>query len=175
MTSSAMPSAKNSCSGSLLILANGSTAIDGLSGSAHGPPGVPGIVGDAREFGEDRVAGGVGDPAAVLADQRVDDRPAGAKCRQRAVFVGAHQPAVFGDVGGQDRRQPPLGPLRQFGIPSRFDRIITAFVSPAQAALPDNRSLHKRSTPVYSRRRTQRGEPPWPNSSMTTSICAART
>src|SRR6516165_6031788 len=33
MTSSVTPSAKNSCSGSPLTLANGSTAIDGLSGS----------------------------------------------------------------------------------------------------------------------------------------------
>ena len=32
MISSTMPSAKYSCSGSPLILANGSTAIDGLSG-----------------------------------------------------------------------------------------------------------------------------------------------
>src|SRR5271166_4244135 len=35
MISSAMPSAKYSCSGSPLILANGSTAIDGLSGRAR--------------------------------------------------------------------------------------------------------------------------------------------
>src|SRR5437899_6218476 len=35
MISSTMPSAKYSCSGSPLILANGSTAIDGLSGSAR--------------------------------------------------------------------------------------------------------------------------------------------
>jgi hypothetical protein len=33
MISSTMPSAKYSCSGSPLILAKGSTAIDGLSGS----------------------------------------------------------------------------------------------------------------------------------------------
>ena len=35
MISSTMPSAKYSCSGSPLRLANGSTAIDGLSGSAN--------------------------------------------------------------------------------------------------------------------------------------------
>jgi hypothetical protein len=33
--SSTMPSAKYSCSGSPLILANGNTAIDGLSGNAR--------------------------------------------------------------------------------------------------------------------------------------------
>ena len=36
MISSTMPSAKYSCSGSPLILANGNTAIDGLSGSGSG-------------------------------------------------------------------------------------------------------------------------------------------
>src|SRR6516165_5603046 len=37
MISSTMPSAKYSCSGSPLILANGITAIDGLSGSGSTP------------------------------------------------------------------------------------------------------------------------------------------
>jgi hypothetical protein len=46
MTSSAMPSAKYSCSGSPLIFANGNTAIDGLSGRA-GPELVCGIAGAA--------------------------------------------------------------------------------------------------------------------------------
>ena len=36
MISSTMPSAKYSCSGSPLIFAKGSTAIDGLSGSGNG-------------------------------------------------------------------------------------------------------------------------------------------
>jgi hypothetical protein len=36
MISSTMPSAKYSCSGSPLILAKGSTAIEGLSGRARG-------------------------------------------------------------------------------------------------------------------------------------------
>ena len=36
MMSSAMPSAKNSCSGSPDMLVNGSTAIEGLSGSGSG-------------------------------------------------------------------------------------------------------------------------------------------
>src|ERR1051325_9543406 len=39
MMSSTMPSAKYSCSGSLLMFWNGSTAIDGLSGiESEGPP-----------------------------------------------------------------------------------------------------------------------------------------
>ncbi|MGC2199463.1 MAG: hypothetical protein WA633_04840 [Stellaceae bacterium] len=38
MISSTIPSAKYSCSGSPLILAKGSTAIDGLSGSGKGAP-----------------------------------------------------------------------------------------------------------------------------------------
>ncbi len=42
MTSSEMPSAKNSCSGSALILVNGNTATDGLSGSGKAVGGVVG-------------------------------------------------------------------------------------------------------------------------------------
>jgi len=42
MISSTMPSAKYSCSGSPLILAKGSTAIDGLSG--NGSAGVDGLL-----------------------------------------------------------------------------------------------------------------------------------
>src|SRR4029077_7349353 len=42
MISSTMPSAKYSCSGSPLILAKGSTAIDGLSGGgSRGGPAAP--------------------------------------------------------------------------------------------------------------------------------------
>src|SRR4029077_16127597 len=41
MISSTMPSAKYSCSGSPLILANGNTAIDGLSGRGRGAAGPP--------------------------------------------------------------------------------------------------------------------------------------
>src|SRR5271167_4498801 len=51
MISSTMPSAKYSCSGSPLILAKGSTAIDGLSGS--------GSTGNARTDG---ALGGVANP-----------------------------------------------------------------------------------------------------------------
>src|SRR6266852_1562197 len=48
MISSTMPSAKYSCSGSPLILANGSTAIDGLSGSGSGSaaPACAGLSGE---------------------------------------------------------------------------------------------------------------------------------
>ena len=44
MISSTMPSAKYSCSGSLLILAKGNTAIDGLSGSGNAAPGLIGCL-----------------------------------------------------------------------------------------------------------------------------------
>jgi len=49
MISSTMPSAKYSCSGSLLILAKGSTAIDGLSGSGStGGAGAQGPLAVSR-------------------------------------------------------------------------------------------------------------------------------
>ena len=41
MMSSVMPSAKNSCSGSPLMLLNGSTAIDGLSARSRAGPAAP--------------------------------------------------------------------------------------------------------------------------------------
>jgi hypothetical protein len=34
--------------------------------------------------------------------------------RHRRILIRPHQPAVFGDVGRQDRRQPPFDPLRHF-------------------------------------------------------------
>src|SRR5215813_6266647 len=52
MMSSAMPSAKNSCSGSLLMLVYGSTAIDGSSGRGNGS----GEVGHRRSMGAAFVA-----------------------------------------------------------------------------------------------------------------------
>ena len=56
MMSSAIPSAKNSCSGSLLIFWNGNTAIDGLSGRAR-----VGRTFDRRGFGR-ALGGGEADP-----------------------------------------------------------------------------------------------------------------
>src|SRR5215831_12246938 len=48
MTSSAIPSAKNSCSGSALIFVNGNTVTDGLSGKGNAAGGSIGGGADPR-------------------------------------------------------------------------------------------------------------------------------
>ena len=69
-------------------------------------------VDGARKLGEQRVAGGVGNAAAMLGQQRLDDRAARGQAAQRRILVGAHQPAVLGDVGGENRRQAALDMAR---------------------------------------------------------------
>jgi hypothetical protein len=65
-----------------------------------------------RRLDQDAVAGGLDDAAPVLGDLGGDHFAAmGAQPRHGAGLVLAHQAAVAGDVGGEDRRQPPLDPL----------------------------------------------------------------
>ena len=92
MISSTMPSAKYSCSGSPLILAKGSTAIDGLSGSgsagadADGPwqrtaspnPVDPHRPGDVLDLLLAQIFEDKGQPVAHVVMDRVGDaNPAG--------------------------------------------------------------------------------------------------
>ena len=66
-------------------------------------------VDDAGELDEQPVAGGLDDAAAVLVDLGVDQlAPNRLQRRERAFLVRAHQPRIAGDIGRQDRRQPPL-------------------------------------------------------------------
>jgi hypothetical protein len=65
-------------------------------------------VDGARKLGEQPIPGGVRDAAAMLGDQRVDDAAACRQPAQRRILVGAHQPAVLGDVGGENRREAAL-------------------------------------------------------------------
>ena len=57
----------------------------------------------AGEVGDDAVAGGVEDAAPVRRDQLVDDDAARLQPGERADLVARHQPAVAGNVGGEDR------------------------------------------------------------------------
>jgi hypothetical protein len=59
----------------------------------------------AGEVGDDAVTSGVEDAAPVRRDQFVDDCAAGRQPSQRADLVARHQPALAGDVGGEDRGQ----------------------------------------------------------------------
>jgi hypothetical protein len=66
----------------------------------------------ADEFDEYAVAGAFDDTAAVLRDGWFQKFTAvGVKSRERAFFVGPHQPAVSRNIGGENRREPPLHTL----------------------------------------------------------------
>ena len=69
--------------------------------------GAPDSIHGTREFDENAVAGPLHDAAAVLGDVVIEElAPKGVDARQRAFFVGAHQPAIAGNVACKDRRQP---------------------------------------------------------------------
>ncbi len=95
-------------------IGNGKIALD-LDGALHRGE-------DAGEFGEDAVAGGTADPAAMLRDERIDDDPVGRERRQRRFLVGAHQPAVAFDVGGEDGDELSLQRRRFHGQTRSFIR-----------------------------------------------------
>ena len=63
---------------------------------------------DAGELGHDAVAGGVDDPPAVAADQRQDRALVGLEGAHGGGLVVVHEPAVPGDVGGEDGGEPTL-------------------------------------------------------------------
>jgi hypothetical protein len=57
----------------------------------------------AGEIGDDAVAGGVEDAATVRTDQPVNDDAACLQPGERADLIPRHQPAVAGNVSGEDR------------------------------------------------------------------------
>ena len=70
-------------------------------------------VDDAGELDEQPVAGGLDDAAVMLGDGRVDQlRAQRLEPRERALLVGAHQPGVAGDIGGEDRGELALNGRR---------------------------------------------------------------
>ncbi len=68
------------------------------NGALHG-------IDRAGEISDDAVAGGVEDPAAMRGDQPIDNGSARLQTGERADFIVRHQPAVAGDVGGENRRK----------------------------------------------------------------------
>ena len=62
----------------------------------------------AGELRQHAVAGSIGDPAAMLADQIVDHHAPRRQGRHRGFLVGVHEPAVALDIGSQDRRESPF-------------------------------------------------------------------
>jgi hypothetical protein len=64
----------------------------------------------AAVFNEYPVANSLDDAAMMAAHDRRDQlREMGAQITEGLVLVGAHHAAVSGDVGKQDRREPPVG------------------------------------------------------------------
>ncbi len=78
-------------------------------------------LGDAVELGQESVAGGLDDAAAVFLDLRVDEFVAQRlEADQSAGLVDLHQSRIAGDVGGDDGRQPALdGSLLHWACPSQ--------------------------------------------------------
>jgi hypothetical protein len=74
----------------------------------------------AGELDEDAVAGELDDATAIRRECGIDDLLAqGLDRAQRADFVRAHEPAVAGDVGGEDSRKPSFDALLAHGpLPS---------------------------------------------------------
>ncbi len=60
------------------------------------------------ELGQDSVAGSIDDAAAVAADQRQDHRLMPLEGVDRRGLVLPHEPAVAGDVGGENGSEPAL-------------------------------------------------------------------
>jgi hypothetical protein len=73
----------------------------------------------ARELGEQPVAGGLEDAAAVRGDRGIEElRAQRLQARERAFLVGAHHAAKAHHVGGEDRRQASRRGLRLHGAAS---------------------------------------------------------
>ena len=69
----------------------------------------------ARELGQDAVAGGVDDPAAMLGDHAVHDLAACGQQAQGPDLVQAHQPGIARHVRRQDGGELALDPLLRCG------------------------------------------------------------
>src|SRR5882724_7844550 len=62
----------------------------------------------ARELGQDAVARGIGDTAALLRDEAIRHLPMGAEQAQRAGLIAVHQAGVAGHIGAEDGRETAL-------------------------------------------------------------------
>jgi hypothetical protein len=111
-------------------------------------------IDDARKFDQEPVAGGFDDMAAVLGDLGVRDFAADRlQCRKRALLVGTHQPRVAGDIGREDRHQPPLDPLSP-GVHARDASAIFPFtIAPEQ---PGSSARHPQRAPFLGNAGSER-------------------
>ena len=64
----------------------------------------------------------------MLGDKWGQTSPPGLKCRERALLVGLHQPAVAGHTGGKDGAKPALGAFLGHVLPLRLGLAISQIV-----------------------------------------------
>jgi hypothetical protein len=89
-----------------ILIARGHSVLHGNS-TSHG-------IHSARELEQQTIAGGVGDAAAMLFDQPIDQVLAmSAQRTKRTFLVLADQTGVASDVSGHDRCQPAVLALHQ--------------------------------------------------------------
>jgi hypothetical protein len=84
----------------------------------------------ALEFGQDAVAGGAGDAAAMGGDQVVDDHTVAGQGRKGRGLVPLHMPTITLDIGGEDGDQPAFQSWR-FHV-----RLLFRQFAPIASALP---------------------------------------
>jgi hypothetical protein len=61
------------------------------------------------EFNQEPVASCLDDPPAMLGDERIGGGTMLAQCQRGTRLVLTHQPAVAGDIGGEDRSETASG------------------------------------------------------------------
>jgi len=82
-----------------------------FAGAAH-------RVDDAGEFRQHAVAGGLDDPAVMLADLRLEQfDETGLEALMRAFLIGTHQAGIAHHIGGEDRGET-AGCSHSSGIPA---------------------------------------------------------
>ena len=92
-----------------IALRHSALLLDGAAGGVHG----------AAEFDQDAVAGAFDDAAAMLGDRRLQQfATMSVEPGERAFLVRPHQPAVAGNIPGENGRKPPLHTM--FGHARRF-------------------------------------------------------
>src|SRR5207302_9617678 len=63
---------------------------------------------DAGEFGQDTIAGGVDETAAVMRDEPIDDLAVRGQDTERRLLILTHEAAIAVDVGAQNRSELTL-------------------------------------------------------------------
>ncbi len=104
----------------VMPIRNNSRRSSGNLGVDHGKAFLDGkralcCIERAREFGEDAVAGGIGDGPSLLGDQPVGNFAMRGKESERCDLVHIMSPRIARNIGAEDRRQAPFHDCRCHG------------------------------------------------------------